>query len=130
MRWAALAALVLAGCAGPGTQIQAECEALHKAFVPMFQCTYDGIVARAPRVLQDDRAKLYLLKGEQLAAAVYQGRISDLDARVEWQRLFVDLKAAKVQEELAVLNAVQAARPTTVNCTSTRIGANTYTTCQ
>jgi hypothetical protein len=86
--YAALVVL-LTGCATTGTEMQAECEAKHREFPEMFQCTYDAIASRNPRIMQDSRAKLYLLRGEQLALAVAKHQITNLDAKVEWQKLFV-----------------------------------------
>jgi hypothetical protein len=123
--------------------MQAECEAKFKEFPDMFQCTYENVVARNPRILQDARAKLYLLRGEQLAVEVLEKRISSLGAKVEWQRLYVQLKAARDQEMAAALDSIsrslesarlQVPQQTqvnrTVNCTSTKLGASVYTTCQ
>ncbi len=140
--------LLLASCAATGTQMQAECEAKHRDFPAIFQCTYDAVVQRNPRILEDSRAKLYLLRGEQLAVAVLQQGMSSLDARVEWQRLYVELRAAKEQEVAASLTAtsqaLQAARIAAplpspqitpaaprraVNCSSMMLGTTVYTTC-
>jgi hypothetical protein len=123
--------------------MQAECEAKFKEFPDMFQCTYENVVARNPRILQDARAKLYLLRGEQLAVEVLEKRISSLGAKVEWQKLYVQLKAARDQEMAAALDSIsrslesarlqmpqQAQVNRTVNCTSTKLGASVYTTCQ
>lgn len=139
--------ILLASCAASGTQMQAECEARLQKFPEIFQCTYEAVASRNPSILQDARAKLYLLRGEQLALQVLGGKISNLDAKVAWQQLYVELKSARDQEVLATMNAtsrsLEAARVppapsaqtlvvnprTTINCTSTRLGANVYTTC-
>ena len=140
---------VLAACATSGTEMQAECEAKYRGFPDVFQCTYDNIAARNPRILQDARAKLYLLRGEQLALEVVEKRTSSLDAKVAWQKLYVELKSSKEQEVIASINAVsrnlEAVRATTplpatvqsqavvpspiINCTSTRLGSTVYTSC-
>ena len=129
--------------------MQAECEATHRDFPDIFQCTYENVVARNPGILQDARAKLYLLRGEQLALEVVEKRTTSLDAKVAWQRLYVELKGAKEQELIASINAVsrnletiRAANPppapvqtqaivpsSTINCTSTRLGSTVYTSC-
>ena len=145
-----LVCFALASCATSGTEIQAECEAKHREFPDIFQCTYENVAARNPGILQDARAKLYLLRGEQLALEVVEKKITSLDAKVAWQRLYVELKSAKDQEVAATANAISrnlevaraAATPMqptqaqitaparTVNCTSTKLGATVYTTCQ
>lgn len=141
---------VLTGCATSGTQMQAGCEARFRQFQEIYWCTHDAVVARNPGILSDPRAKLYLLKGEQLAQQVDSGKISSLDAKVEWQGLYVQLKSAKDQEIMAMtaltLRSIEASRPVSppvatvpsaalrapqqVNCTST-VGARTISTsCQ
>ena len=144
---ASLAAL--AGCATSGTAMQAECEAKHRGFAELFQCTYEAVALRNPSILQDARAKLYLLRGEQLSLQVLERKISSLDAKVAWQQLFVELKGARDQEIVAIMNAtarsLEASRAAavqaqpipqligpkpTINCTSTKLGSNVYTTCQ
>lgn len=124
------ALLPLVGCAGPGTRIQSQCEAGNpSSFVAMYECTRDGIKAQHPDILSDPRGKLYMLKGEQLAGQVKAGKLTDLDARVEWQQLFVNLKQAKDAEEMQLLaNMPKARQP--VNCTTTSLGGVTQTSCQ
>ena len=135
--------VALASCATSGTEMQAECEAKFGEFPEIFQCTYENVVARNPRILQDARAKLYLLRGEQLAVEVLEKKISSLSAKVAWQSLYVELKGAKDREMAAAFESVsrsleatrlqniqrsQANR--TINCTSNRLGSSVYTTCQ
>jgi hypothetical protein len=134
-------AISLTGCATTGTEMQAECEAKYREFPDIFQCTYDAVAARNPKILQDSRAKLYLLRGEQLALAVVKQKMTSLDAKVEWQKLYVELKAAKKQEisttMLAVSQSLTASRVTqpqtatnpSINCTSTKLGTTVYTDC-
>lgn len=133
-------AVSLAGCATTGTEMQAECEVKYREFPDIFQCTYDAVASRNPRILQDSRAKLYLLRGEQLALAVVKQQMTSLDAKVEWQKLYVELKAAKEQEistaMLAVSQSLAASRVAQpqianplINCTSTKLGTTVYTNC-
>lgn len=143
----AVLSFALLGCAS-GTRMQAECESKFREFPDIFQCTYDAIAANNPSILQDPRAKLYMLRGEQLAVAVSRHQMSSLDAKVEWQKEFLNMKAGKDQEDLAAVMAIsagmqagQAAAPAAlapaaprlgnapVNCTSSRIGSNVYTNC-
>ena len=145
---AAMASLFLVACAGPGTVIQAECEALHADFSPMYWCIRNAVATRNPEIMAHARAKLYLLRGEQLAREVDEKRIASLDAKVLWQELFVSLKAANDQEAMAAaaamargLDVARAAYqppssplvpvlanpapmrgPTTMNCTSIATG--------
>lgn len=101
-----LALALLAGCATSGTEMQAECEALHSKFPDIYHCTYSAVAARNPRILKDARAKLYLLRGEQLAQQVDDGKLSSLDAKVAWQQLYVELKSANDQEVMAAISSL------------------------
>lgn len=134
-----LAFALISGCA-TGTAIQGECEARHTSFPDIYRCTYESIAKRSPNILQDGRAKLYLLRGEQLAQEVTDGRMNSLDAKVLWQQLWVELKSAKDVESLAAMDSVsrylaasRAARPpqaSSVHCTSTRFGNTVDTNCR
>ena len=148
MRYVAIALLAaLAGCAGPGTEIQAQCETLHADFSPMYGCTRTTIAARSPGVMANARAKLDHLRGEQLAREVDERRLASLDAKVLWQELFVSLKTANDQEAAAAaesmtrrLEAIRAAYPVvtlptmapprTVTCTSFGSGPTVETICR
>lgn len=126
-KFASIAALALAGCATSGAQLQSECEARHPAFPEAFECTKAAVYARRADALSDPRVKLYLLKGEQLAGQVRDAQIKDIDARVEWQRLFVELKAANDAEVSRILATIPKPVPARV-CTSTRSPTGTVTT--
>ena len=76
--FATLATLLLSACAGPGTRMQTDCEALHRAFTPMFECTRDAVASKRPDLLSNPRVKLYMLRGEQLAARVSAGAMSTM----------------------------------------------------
>lgn len=90
--------LALAGCAASGTQTQAACETKSNDLGAIVRCTKDTLAEKNPAKLQDAKAKLYLLRGEQLAADVAAGRMSNIDARVAWQKIYVDLWEATPQE--------------------------------
>lgn len=124
---ASIAALALAGCATSGAQLQRECEAHHPDFPGLFECTRASVYAKRADALSDPRVKLYLLKGEQLAGQVRDGQIKDIDARVEWQQLFVDLKAANDAEVGRILATMPRPAPAQT-CTSTRSPTGTVTT--
>lgn len=133
-----MACVLIAGCA-TGTAMQGECEAQHTNFPDIYRCTYDSISKRSPNILQDGRAKLYLLRGEQLAQEVTDGRMNSLNAKVLWQQLYVELKSAKDTESLAAMDSVsrhlaasrtaQPPQATSVNCTSTKYGNTVDTNC-
>jgi hypothetical protein len=135
-----LGCFFLASCAGPGTQIQAECETKFREFPEIFNCTYENIVSKHPDILQNARAKLYLLRGEQLFVQVLEKKITSLDAKVSWQKLFVELKSAHDQEVAAVADSITRSLDSVrvpllpvnnrINCTSNKVGSSIYITCQ
>ena len=126
---------------------------MHSDFSPMYWCIRNAVATRNPEIMANARAKLYLLRGEQLAREVDARRLASLDAKVLWQELFVTLKAANDQEMNAAaesmtrrLDAIRAAyqppvpqvpqltpvrAPTTVTCTTqpNLVGTALQTTC-
>lgn len=138
--------ILLSACATSGTEMQAECEGQYTKFSEIYWCTYEAIAKRNQSILTDARAKLYLLRGEQLAQEVDDGKISSLDAKVLWQKLYVELKTAKDQEIAAGLSSLtrsielsRAAFPTVtptlapspqIHCTSQSVGHSVFTNCQ
>lgn len=132
--------LALIGCA-TGTAMKAECESRHSNFPEIVQCTKALITERNPGLMNNERAKLYVWRGEQLAQGVTDGRISNIDAKVAWQQMLVDMRAqndAQIMQLLATMPKPQPAAPaarqpssTSTNCTSatTNVGGITRTDC-
>lgn len=120
--------LALVGCA-TGTAMKAECESRHSNFPEIVQCTKTLIAQRNPGLMNDERAKLYVWRGEQLAQAVTDGRISNIDAKVAWQQMLVDMRSqndAQIMQLLATMPQPQPAAPmarqpsaTSTNCVTT-----------
>lgn len=100
-----MVAILLVGCAS-GTQIQAECEAKFSHFPDIYACTKSNITERSPQILQSARAKMYLLRGEQLAERVVSGKMTSLDAKVEWQKSFIALKNEADQDAARAAAAI------------------------
>ena len=125
-------------------QIQSGCEAMHESFSKMFYCTQQ-------KMNQDEAMrnyapmKLYLLKGEQLVSKINKGDITDIDAKVEWQELYVRLASEQEQElerleskgkqsnssrptTSEILNNLKVKDPTRINCTTigNRTNCNSY----
>lgn len=90
-----LVACLAYGCATVGSY-QTECEKRHRAFPDVVVCL-KAAVAEDPRWWMSSNAsvKLYLLKAEQLSERVQRGEMSDLDARVAVQALYVDLQRGR-----------------------------------
>jgi hypothetical protein len=112
------------------------------------ECTRGRLVEQYPQKLQDQKVKLYLLRGEQLAEDVRAGRASDVDAKVAWQRMYVELWEPSPAERAAARQAAAAAQqrqaeeaatsgytivqpaPTTHTvCTSQNLPGGTQTNC-
>ena len=138
-RYFSLVATLLSACAITGTQMQAECESKHQNFSEMYWCTKEAVSTRNPTILTDARAKLYLLRGEQLAQEVDDRKISSLDAKVIWQNLFIELRSGKMQEISASLDSLskslEAARASKqrsdqIHCTSNQYGSFVSTNCR
>ena len=118
--------VLLTGCATIG-QKQASCESQFADFADVVSCTKQA-TASDLRAKTNAGYKLYILKGEQLAQQVKDKQISDLDARVEWQSLFVLLKR---NESAAINEAVRdynANKPKTTTCVpvGNTVSCNTY----
>lgn len=116
-----LLVLLLTGCANVG-RMQAECESITKTFPDMSACLKERLSNSNISNRQD--TKLYLLKADQLSEQVNKGAISDLDARIELQKLFMQLSQAQYQAAAAYA----ATRPRTTNCVtiSNTIQCNSY----
>ena len=122
--------------------MQAECESKFREFPEIFQCTYENVASRNPRILQDARAKLYLLRGEQLAIEVLEKKITNLQAKILWQKLYVQIKTSKDMETALAIQSISKNLDVqrlnipyhvpvnkSVNCMSNTIGSSVYTTC-
>ena len=70
---------------------QVACEEQYSKFLDIYSCTKQSIALDA-RLNKDAGVKLYLLKGEQLVEQLNNSKISEIDAKTEWQKLFVELK--------------------------------------
>lgn len=106
------AAMVLAsGCATTGTQAQAECEKAHQLIGEIVACTKQTLAEKNPAKLRDAKAKLYLLRGDQLADDVAAGRMGNSEARVAWQRLYLELWTDTQAQDVGRALMLQAAQP-------------------
>lgn len=95
--WVAVFSLC-AGCASIGSY-QAGCEKKHASFPQIVTCLQDAVASdSSPWINKSSpEIKLYLLKAEQLSQQVQRREISDLDARVELQQLYVELSRSSRQ---------------------------------
>ena len=86
---------------------QAECESKFTAFSDIYLCTKQAF-ANNDRAQSDANFKLYILTGEQLAESVRLNRLTDLEAKIEWQKLFLKLQRDERNTSSAGLAAVGA----------------------
>lgn len=115
-------AIALAGCTNLG-QLQANCEATTSSFPQMVECLKVQ-VANDGRMRNSQEIKLYMLKADQLSGRVAKGAVSEIDAKVELQQIYVQLK----QQETSNAMAAYAARPRMSNCypVGNTVQCNTY----
>ena len=137
----------LGGCAtvvGVG-DLQTECESKTKTFPEMANCLKLSIEThpRCRNLLDtatvssktcfkhspsDSSVKLYLLKADQLSQGVQKKEISDLDARVELQKLYVEIQHRERMEDAANDAASAANKQRTTTCQDRGIFGITCTT--
>lgn len=95
------ACALLFGCTSVG-KIQAGCEQTSRTFPELASCLRTSIAnSDSYRMQNSPEVKLYLLKADQLSERVRKREISDLDARVELQQLYLD---AKVEMQTLFVN--------------------------
>jgi hypothetical protein len=83
---------IAAGCATVGTY-QEGCEKQHSDFSEMVLCLKAAIAGdRRPAMSSDAGVKLYVLKAEQLGQQVQRGELTDQEARLTLQELYVRLR--------------------------------------
>lgn len=119
-----LATVLLGACATVG-QLQADCESKSGTFPEMATCLRTAVAASdRPGMQSNPEVKLYLLKADQLSQRVSKGEISDLDARVELQTMYVNLR----NQQRSAAAAAAGTRPRTTNCfaVGNSVQCNTY----
>jgi len=106
----------LAGCATVG-RLQASCEKTSTTFPELAACLNTSIAeSGSSRMQNNPEVKLYVLKAEQLSQRVKNNEMSDIDARVELQTMYVNLKNHEDARKAAGAAAYNASRPRTTNC--------------
>jgi len=76
----------------------------------------DSKIAQDGRLSRHPGVKLYMLKANQLSQQVQAGSISELDAKVELQALFVQLDNQNQAEVSRILANTQMNQPTRTRC--------------
>jgi len=106
--------LILVSCATVEKR-QVACEEQYSKFLDIYSCTKQSI-GTDTRLNKDAGVKLYLLKGEQLVEQLNNGKISEIDAKTEWQKLFVELKQHEDGEQAARVRNYNANKPKQTYC--------------
>lgn len=119
---AAIAALV--GCANVAT-VHSECERSSPSFPAAVACL-ESKIAQDGRLSGNADAKLYTLRARQLSQRVQAGQMSEIDARVELQRLVVE-----IDDKRKALVFADDDVPTTtrIRATANCVGGGGYATC-
>jgi len=120
-----LSAAMLTGCASIANY-QAECERSNPTFAATVTCL-EQKYAESPRWQNDARGKLYLLRAQQLSKQVNAGQMTDLDARVALQQLYVELRNQELAE-IDVPIIIQPAAQPVLRTTCSTIGGVTSCT--
>ena len=108
--------LFLTGCATPIMKKQSACEEQFSKFAEVVSCTKDTFMADPMARTKDPKVKLYFLKADLLVEKVKTGEISELEARTEWQNIYVELGGRVNAEAAAAAAAYNASRPRQTNC--------------
>jgi hypothetical protein len=91
--WLYFLGLILSGC-GMANMIsmnQSLCEKEYEKFEDVVSCTKEAY--KNQHLARDSEStKLYFLKGDLLVEKLKKGEITELDARTQWQELFVEMK--------------------------------------
>ena len=85
--------LFLTGCAPTKmmSMKQNSCESQFSKFEDVVSCTKEAY-KKDGMARENGDTKLYFLKGDQLVQKLKNGEITEIDARTEWQSMYVDLK--------------------------------------
>ncbi|HEB9105173.1 TPA: hypothetical protein R1B15_003959 [Klebsiella aerogenes] len=103
----ALLPLLLVGCAKV-SDYQASCEQRYSKLSDMANCL-DTSVKNDSRMASEPTPKLYVLAAKMLGQGVDEGKISDAQARLELQNLYVNLQRQEQANEMARGQAIQQA---------------------
>lgn len=108
--------LLISGCASQKINTyQTECEKKTTTFAELTSCLQSALETQSSSFLSDDSGlKLYVLKAEQLSQKIQKGEISEIDARVTLQELYVKLE----NEEKSRVRSINTDTPQEKRCTT------------
>lgn len=107
---------LVTGCATPIAKKQGACEDKFTVFADVVKCTKETFMSDPNARVKDPKVKLYFLKGDQLVEKLQKGEITELDARTEWQNLFVELSGKASAESAAAAARYNATRVRQTQC--------------
>ena len=96
---------------------QGICEKQYTHFPDIVKCTKEVYSSSTFARNNDPQVKLYFLKGDELSEKVQNKQITDLEARTQWQALYVQLGAQTNAESSAAISNYNAIRPRQTYCT-------------
>ncbi|MGH5852408.1 hypothetical protein [Escherichia coli] len=99
--------LLLVGCAKV-SDYQASCEQRYQKLSDMANCL-DASVKNDSHMASAPTPKLYVLAAKMLGQGVDEGKISDAQARLELQNLYVQLQSQEQAQQIAQSQAFQQA---------------------
>ncbi len=109
-------------------EAQSGCESKYTAFTDIVACTNQAF-ANDPRATDNANLKFYLMRGNQLAQMVKSDRISNYDAKVEWQADYLNYRNQAAIDDrriAAALNAAAAMSAPTRTGASPSLGGASY----
>ncbi len=105
-----LMGILISSCTTSIVKKQQLCESQYPGFEQMVKCTKESYLTDNNSGLDDPRVKLYFLKGDQLVEKLKNKEITELDARTEWQSLYVQLQDRASAESAAATANYNASR--------------------
>ena len=106
----------LVGCATSMGKKQLACEEQYSSFEQVVSCTKDSFMKDKFAKVNDPSVKLYFLKGDQLVEKLNKKEITEIDARTEWQKLYVELKNQEENRSSAAAAAYGANKIKQTHC--------------
>lgn len=134
---ALIAVITLSGCATVA-EYQNQCESKHQKLVDVASCLEQATKSDS-RMSNAANVKLYVLAAKYLGSQVDEGKLTDMQARLELQNFYVKLKkeeaasdaeySQRLQQALLGMQAAQSLSQPAAPVIVTPIKTNSTTTC-
>jgi hypothetical protein len=111
--------LLISGCATQKINAyQTECEKKTTTFAELSSCLQGALETQSSSFLSDNSGlTLYVLKAEQLSQKIQKGEISEIDARVTLQELYVKLENEEKSRAKSINTDTHQEKRCTTYCT-------------